>query len=415
MRNKNYDLKRVLLSSLFISFIFLSCQKDEEAVPVTPVTYEQADISKITSLGVFSTDDIQEILDDAGADLPFIPKYAVEALSVNYYSCNKKGNIIPVSGVFFIPQGGSEFPFLSIQHGTETKRNKVASVSPKNSIEGIVGLLTASLGYVTAAPDYPGFGISNTRHPYLHAASLVPSVVDFMLACKQYCATNHISMNGEVFLTGYSEGGYLSLLTQKVLEEEYASVFKLTAVAPLSGPYDLLGTIDSAFQIGNYSSPAYAAYFLSTYNDIYGWNRLDDIFNPSYTSIIPQLFDGNNSWGEVIGHLPVTFPELVNIAFIESYNKGYETAIKAALEENTLLDWAPQTPLHFFHGDADDIVPYENVLTAIERLSAKGGTNIRLTCIEGGTHESSGPAAISGAITWFEEIRINGMNMSAPG
>ncbi len=415
MRNKNYDLKRILLPALFICFIFLSCQKDEETEAVIPVTYERTDISKITSLGIFSTDDIQEILNDAGADLPFIPMYAVAALSVNYYSCNKKGDIIPVSGVFFIPQGGSEFPILSLQHGTETKRNKVASVSPKNSIEGIIGLLTASLGYVTAAPDYPGFGISKTRHPYLHARSLVPSIVDFLLACKPYCTTNQISMNGEVFLTGYSEGGYLSLLTQKVVEEEYAGEFNLTAVAPLSGPYDLLGTIDSVLQNGTYSSPAYAAYFLSAYNDIYGWDCLSDIFNPSYTSVIHQLFDGSSSWGEVIGLLPATFPELINASFIESYNKGYETAIKAALEENTLLDWAPQTPLHFFHGDADDIVPYENVITAIERLSAKGGTNIRLTCIEGGTHESSGPAAISGAITWFEEIRVNGMNMSAPG
>ncbi|RLD35378.1 MAG: hypothetical protein DRI83_06880, partial [Bacteroidetes bacterium] len=83
MRNKNYDLKRILFPALFICFIFLSCQKDEEAEAVVPVSYERADISNITSLGIFSTDDIQEILNDAGADLPFIPIYAVAALSVN--------------------------------------------------------------------------------------------------------------------------------------------------------------------------------------------------------------------------------------------------------------------------------------------------------------------------------------------
>ncbi len=60
---------------------------------------------------------------------------------------------------------------MSIQHGTETKRDRVASVSPENSTEGIVGLLSASMGYLTMVPDYPGFGVSTCMHPYLHAES----------------------------------------------------------------------------------------------------------------------------------------------------------------------------------------------------------------------------------------------------
>lgn len=69
------------------------------------------------------------------------------------------------------------------------------------------------------------------------------------------------------------------------------------------------------------------------------------------------------------------------------------------------MDWKPETPLHFFHGDADEIVPYQNVLTTIERFTLNGVQNIQLTTILGGTHETSGPATIFGTIEWFESLK----------
>ena len=93
---------------------------------------------------------------------------------------------------------------MSIQHGTETKADLVASVSPNNSVEGLVGLITASMGYFTVIPDYLGFGVSDIMHPYMHTESIIPCILDFMRAGKSYCSANQISLNGKVFLTGYS-------------------------------------------------------------------------------------------------------------------------------------------------------------------------------------------------------------------
>ena len=104
--------------------------------PDSPKIYERGDITKVSSLGVFSVDQIQQMFNTKGADMPFSPKYEVEVLSVSYYSCDENGSLIHVSGAFFIPQTDSDFPLLSIQHGTETKRDLVASVSPNNSTEG---------------------------------------------------------------------------------------------------------------------------------------------------------------------------------------------------------------------------------------------------------------------------------------
>ena len=404
MNNLTHYLKQYFLLAILLVFVFQSCKKEEDNDPLPPDVHERGDIIQSNSLGTYTPDDIQQILDAANAQVPFALNFDVKVLSVNYYTVDGKGNETIASGAFFLPQGTNNLPLLSIQHGTETKRDLVASVSPNNSTEGIIGLMTASMGYITVVPDYLGFGVSDLIHPYLHAESLMPCVIDFMRACKSYSSANQMTLDGRVFLTGYSEGGYVTLIAQKTLEENYTTEFNLTAVAPLSGPYDLTGMMDTIFQSNTYSTPAYIAYFLTTYNEVYGWNRLDDIFNATYASMMPGMFDGSKTWGEIVNQLPATFPALINPAFVSNYINGNEPDVLAAVQENTFFDWTPKTPIHFFHGDADSIVPYQNVLTAMDIFTSNGATNIQLTTFPGGTHETSGPLAIFGAIQWFESI-----------
>lgn len=406
MKNLSTYLKFTFLLTALIATVLQGCKKEEDKnlKPAPPVTYDRGDILQTHILGEMTAEDVKKMLNDAGVLVPFALKNDVKILSVSYATVDARGHDIIASGAFFIPQGLNDLPLLSLQHGTETKRNLVASVSANNSSEGLIGLITASLGYLTVVPDYPGFGVSNIMHPYLHAASLIPSVVDFMRAGKSYCVSNQINLNGRVFLTGYSEGGYVTLLTQKAIEENYANEFELTGVAPLSGPYNLKGMMDTIFHSETYGTPAYIAYFLTAYDHIYGWDRLDDFFKAPYAAMMPTLFNGSKTWGEVINSLPANFNELMNPVFISDFKNDLETEVLTALEENTLLDWKPKTPMHFFHGDADNIVPYYNVLTAIEKFKSQGNNDIKLTTIPGGTHESSGPVASIEAIHWFDSF-----------
>ena len=383
---------------------FQSCTKEENNNPATPEIHERGDIVQSNSLGTMTAGDIQQILTNANMTLPFTLNYSVETISINYYTTDGTGKQTIASGAIIIPQGGSSLPLVSIQHGTQTKNNLVASVSPMNSTEGIIGLIMASMGYLVVVPDYLGFGVSNVIHPYIHAESLIPSIIDLMRAGRTYSSQHQITMDGRVFLTGYSEGGYASLVAQRKIELEYAQEFSLTAVAPMAGPYDLNGMMQTLFQTGQYNHTAYIAYILTAYNNIYGWDRLNDFFNAPYSSTVQSLFDGSKTFGEVVNQLPETFSELMNSNFVNNVNNGNESAFISAMQENTLLDWKPRAPINFFHGDADDISPYQHALTAVEKLTANGGTNILLTTIPGGNHENSGPIAIVGAIQWFESM-----------
>ncbi len=403
MNKLNQYSKQYFILLVLFAFALTGCKK-EEADPTPAPTYERGDISKSNLTATYTANEIQQIFDAANVTIPFDLNFDVKVLSVSYYTIDGNGNQMITSGAFFIPQGTDNLALLSFQHGTESKRDRVASVLPTNSTEGVIALMTASMGYMTVVADYPGFGVSNVMHPYFHAESLTPCVIDFMRAGKSYSSENHITLDGRVFLSGYSEGGYLTLLTQKEIEEKHANEFSLTAVAPMAGLYDLKGTVDTIMASADYVTTAYVAYFLTAYNEIYGWDRLGDIFKDPYAAKMPALFDGSKTWGEIINQLPATFSEMMNPDFVSNYNNGNEPELIMALQENTFLNWTPQTPIHFFHGDADVTAYYQNVLTAIEKFTANGATDIHLTTIPGGTHETAGPAASMGAIQWFEEF-----------
>ena len=397
-------LARYVFLLLIIVISFQACSSEDN--PVGPEIRQRGTIFQVTKLASITHDEIQKQLTSANITLPFTLKYSVDVLSVNYSSIDRNGNEVMVSGAMLVPQSVNNLPLLSIQHGTQSKRDLVASVSPFNSVEGTLGLITSSLGYLTIIPDYIGFGVSNVMHPYLDAESLIPSVIDLLRASKTYCSENQIILDERVFLAGYSEGGYVSLVTQKVIEEDYTSEFDLTAVAPMAGPYDLKGTVDAAFKSNNYQGDmAYIGFFFTAYNEIYGWNRLNDIFNAPYAAMMPSLYDGSKTWGEILAQLPSSFSELMNPDFINNYLNGKETDVSLVIQENTILNWTPQTPIHFFHGDADITVPYQNVLTAIEQFESNGALNIELTTIPGGNHETSGPVASIEAIQWFESFQ----------
>jgi len=395
-------IKHILLLSV-VTIGFQFCSKDESN-PVLTTTHERGEIAQSNSIGTMTPNDIEQILSSANMTIPFTLSYSVETISIKYYSVDGNGRQTIVSGAILVPQGTNNLPLVSIQHGTETKRELVASVSPTNSTEGVVGLIMASMGYLVVVPDYLGFGTSNVMHPYTHAASLIPSIIDIMRAGKSFSSQNQIALDGRIFLTGYSEGGYATLVTQRAIEAEYSQEFNLTAVAPMAGPYDLYGMMQTLFQTGQYNHTAYIAYILTAYNSIYEWNRASDFFNAPYSSIVQSLFDGSKTYAEVLNQLPSTFSELMDSNFVNNVKNGNEPVFASALQENTLLDWAPQTPINFIHGDADDISPYQNSVTAVQKLKANGGTNIQLTTIPGGNHDTSGPIAVVEAIEWFESM-----------
>lgn len=397
----------LLLLSISIVFSFTTCS-DSVSTDPEEIPDDRGTLVEVTSTTIISKLTIQTILTLFGesANTDFVPDYEVELASIIYKTVDPRGNITEASGVVIYPRVSEEFPLLSWHHGTQTNRSNVGSESFYNAFDGIIA---ASLGYIVSEPDYLGLGVSQMLHPYHHEETSASSSIDMLKAAQEYCDENNIVYNDQLFLAGYSQGGYVTLAVQKELEANYSVEYPVTAAAPMAGAHDLMGTALFLVQNPEYDRPSFLSYLALAYNDVYQWNRLDDIFKSPYDEIVPGLYDGSLSTSEIDDELP----NAVNLLFKENFLNGLVTGesdyFAEALINNSLLDWTPVAPITIIHGNADSFVPYENATTAQEALIHNGASYVDLFTIEGGDHGNSVLPAIEYTINWFNTFRIAGL------
>ena len=384
--------------ALILSFVFTSCNNDNS--PLEPNIETRGGLISSTQLPSITKEFIKTYLDSAHISID--AKYDVDAYKIIYYTDDTKGNLTVASGVLFFPKGQDNLPLISLHHGTQTDRSKVGSVSRFNAPEGIIG---AALGYYSLVPDYLGLGESKVLHPYLYAKTSADAVIDFIRACRKEAENLNIKLNGQVFLAGYSEGGYVTLAAHREIQLHYSDEINVTASSPMAGPYDLYLTSKTILKNTNYDKPSYMAYLAAAYNSIYDWNNLDGIFNSPYAEMIPSLIDGTKTVDDIDAKLSHDLTKLFTQNFLNTFLDGTEKDFSDALRENSLIDWTPAAPIRFYHGSADQFVPYQNSIEARDYFLARGA-NVELVTIEGGDHATSLMPSIIGAIDWFDSIRL---------
>ena len=132
------------------------------------------------------------------------------------------------------------------------------------------------------------------------------TVIDMIRAGRNFCnESDLIQLNNQISLVGYSEGGYATLAAQKMMEQDYPDEFDITISFPMAGPYNLSGTMVDLMLNGEpYGAPYYLPYILLAYIEYYELGELDEFFLAEYAEILPILFDGYHSGGEIDDQLP---------------------------------------------------------------------------------------------------------------
>src|SRR5258708_33143614 len=84
----------------------------------------------------------------------------------------------------------------------------------------------------------------------------------------QLSSLTTVKDNGQLFITGYSQGGYVAMATHRAMQ---VAGMKVTASAPMSGPYALAAFVDAVFygQV-NGGAPASSGVTLGAYQALYG-------------------------------------------------------------------------------------------------------------------------------------------------
>ncbi len=365
------------------------------------VVMHPGDVVSLTKTASHSADEMKQILQNMGIDSPVV--YGIEVFTLIYKTVDKYGNLINASGLLAIPLGiNLPLSIVSDQHGTIFSNEEAPSNNPLNAN---VIMMSVINGFILAMPDYIGFGASKDKlHPYLIEEPSANAVIDMIKAVKKYCSSNNIPLSGKLFLSGYSEGGYVTMAALKKIEEEYPDI-DVTAVAPMAGPYNLKRTADFTLISNMLNYSPFIAYITYAYNEYYGWDRLDEIINEPFASKLPSLFDGSKKGDDILKELTNMTAELFRPDFIASYFGSGEQELKRALMENSVSNWAPKTPMKLIHCKNDPIVPYFNSEEAFENFVMNGSLDVELVTIEGSDHvECAGPAYMT-ASSWFASLK----------
>lgn len=298
----------------------------------------------------------------------------VDIYEIRYKTCWYDGACIMASGLYFVPHDRPK-PLAEavLHHGTRLQTGR------GNKLGGQEFLCTgmAMDGYAVLYPDYVGLGFGEKFHLYLNAQTEGQATVDMLYAIKELNDTLGIKLSGQLFLTGYSQGGHACMAATKLIQEKYSNDFKVTASAPLSGPYDLTGAQEKVmFQ--KYSQSWYLPYMLLGLNEVYHiMPDINQAYRSPYDTIIPKLFNGQKDYGALKGLLPDTPYLMLKDTFIQLYLTNPDFIMRKALKDNSLIDWKPEMPIMMCYCSADEQVKPENAKEAKASFKAHGAKHIR--------------------------------------
>jgi hypothetical protein len=375
----------------------------------------------------------QQLAQIAGA-----PTCGIEIVTFRYRTIGGAGEPTNASGALMIPTGRSATcsgprPLMIYAHGTTAYRNynlaDITQTDPGNGDgagEGIsVAAMYAAQGYIVVASNYAGYAGSDLPyHPYLNADQQSADVVDSLragrLALADVKPERKTRENGKLFVTGYSQGGFVAMATHRALQ---AAGIKVTASAPGSGPYALAATADALIEGEvNLGSTLFTTLIVTGYQRAYGniYRKPGDFFEAAYApgieTLLPslqpldklfakgklpptQLFSSVPPAPQFASMTPPTSPPLAPAALTPVFATGFGNAnlvrnsyrlalledaaanpdgafpnttadlkpaanpqhpLRQAFKRNDLRDWQPKAPVLMCGGGSDPTVFFFN-------------------------------------------------------
>ena len=397
-----------LLIAFLIGLVLASCKKNDNPVATenqyfisselkTTISTQQA-LTNFTSLSPLATIIATDIKNEVN----------VEKLT---YKTSFSGKNILASGLVCLPKEPGNYPILSFQNGTNTEHSKAPTENFDKEFFPIIESV-ASLGFIVVIPDYIGFGASSSYpHPYLDAKSSTQSILDLLRATNEYTLDNKVLAKAtkDLFIFGYSQGGWATMQLQKTIEKDYSSEFNLIASSCGAGPYSIDYMNKYIVDQTEYPMPYFLAYLLNSYQTLGSFsNPLSDLIQQPYAGLIPGLFDGMNSGGTINSKLTTKMANFLT----PEYRSGYATdakyvGVRSAFLSNSIIAWNAKTPMKLFHGDKDVYISLGISQQLLADFKTKGVpvSQIELVIIPNADHTTAVYPTSLQTIIWFLLLR----------
>ena len=360
-------------------------------------TYTAADIKARLNLYAIVYPELQTIIDNLQG--------GVEVYKITYKT-KFQGKEIIASGLVSVPLTSGSYPIMSYQNGTNTLHSNAPSVNPDYELFQMLEFV-ASAGFIVSVPDYLGFGSSaNMYHPYFDKKSTVESVTDMLWSVKEL-ANNYLQVapKNDLYIMGYSQGGWATMQLQKHIEENYSSEFKLRASACGAGGYDVRYINDYILAQTEYPMPYYIGYIFNSYINLGDvTNPATDIFKSPYNQKILTLYNGTKSGEEINAQLTTKTADLFTAEYRSGANSNSKFAsVIISLNKNTISAWKTNVPTMILHGTADNYIPPQVSTNIYNDFLAKGvpASIVSLVPIPGASHNTAILPSGIASINWF--------------
>ncbi len=326
-----------------------------------------------------------------------------------YHSESISGNDIAVSGYVVVPSSpppADGYPVLAWAHGTTGAATKCAP-SLFDGLEGegpyLVPDLTAylSAGWLIAATDYQGLGVSSGIHPYLVGASEGQGVLDAATAARHL---PHLRASATTLIYGHSQGGQAALFAGE-LAPTYAPslhVIGVVAAAPATGLTEIVALI------GAIDKPDDLAYFTLigwTWSQTYPGLPASGIFTPSGAVFAQRIVTNHCDNGLVTALSRKSSGTL----FLASAPSNPALHARALLNDPGRV--RTEAPMLIVQGTDDNQVPYPLTDQFVDQTACPLGDVVEYVHYPGASHDQIPFQAVSLIVGWAED-RLEGK--SAP-
>jgi predicted esterase len=370
--------------------------------------------------------------------------FGYKAVKIRYNTVSQDGTAVIASGLLVIPTPtdaykaylsslGKAFSVSMINENHGTIFLNSEAPTQKEVTNGLPDYATAIAmsgvaGFAAIIPDYIGFGDSNDSVvPYILEKSAARSSVDMIKASIKYMEDSGVVLNYQLYITGYSQGGYNAMATAKSIENGAITNVNLMGVAPMAGPYNVEDLANIELKATHTMAfPAFLADLGYSYSHYYSDVNLSDIAVPSLGQF-QTAFNGSNDTVPIhvilglangttdFGFYTHTTDELFQSAFISDYQNNQNNIMRQKFVENSLDNWTPQSKMNLIQCVDDDIIPFSEAQNTYNKFLANGAdvtlTPIPTSIIEAPSasnpfvHGRCGRTAYSVAVKWFADIR----------
>jgi hypothetical protein len=347
-------------------------------------------------------------------------KYAVKLYRVRYRSVVPEYNNRPTiaTGLIAIPETGKDsMPVISYQHGTVFTKTEVPSFPDESAETKIMIAQFVSQGYMMIAADYFGMGASELPNSYLVQSSSEQACVDMLSAAKDVFRALHVKP-GSLFLHGWSQGGWTTMIFLRRLEEMGIPV---TAASTASAPVDAFATMNR--WMNNYQPgdavylPACASNFilaLEYYNQMSGLGAA--AIRPEYLQAARDLYNWKIDWTTFKKRTPDKAKDFFNPEFMATGNIG-NSPFWQLLEKNQAYRWRCKTPLINYFGESDEVVPVyiAKLPEGFHKLFGSGST-VAESAGAKADHRATYIYSVIHAVPWYDSfLKQNQMLNYLPG